>query len=216
MTRYAYRVSSRSSAPEASSANLTTTEIAGPTIVLSTGNPLPTATVLGIGGRILPTAVIDDDSFAAFDPANDGIDFFETVEGTRVQVNNPVVSGPRNSFGELFVLPDNGAGAAAEPLAAASSSAIWVPSRPATTSRATSTPSEFSSTTRPASPRRTRTSATTSWSPRSVSSTTTSATSRSRSPRRSLASPTASPVRRRTLPARQLGGDVQRREPRRG
>ena len=53
------------------SANLTTTEITGPTTtVLSTGNPLPAATVLGIGGRSLPTAVIDDDSFAAFDPAN--------------------------------------------------------------------------------------------------------------------------------------------------
>ena len=84
------------------SANLTTTEIAGPTTtVLSTGNPLPAATLLGIGGRALPTAVIDDDSFAAFDPANDGIDLFETVEGMRVQVNNPVVVGPRNSNGEV-------------------------------------------------------------------------------------------------------------------
>ena len=93
-------------------ANLTTTEIAGPTTtVLSTGNPLPAATVLGIGGRALPTAVIDDDSFAAFDPANDGIDFFETVEGMRVQVNSPVVVGPRNSNGEVWTLADDGAGA---------------------------------------------------------------------------------------------------------
>jgi uncharacterized protein len=95
-----------------SSANLTTTEIAGPTIaVLSTGSPLPAATVLGLGGRTLPTAVIDDDGFAAFDPANDGIDFFETVEGMRVQVNNPVVVGPRNSNGEVWTLADDGAGA---------------------------------------------------------------------------------------------------------
>jgi predicted extracellular nuclease len=95
-----------------STANLTTTEITGPTIaVLSTGNPLPAATLLGIGGRALPTAVIDDDSFAAFDPANDGIDFFETVEGMRVQVNNPVVVGPRNSNGEVWTLADDGAGA---------------------------------------------------------------------------------------------------------
>ncbi len=93
------------------SANLTTTEITGPTTtVLSTGNPLPAATVLGIGGRSLPTAVIDDDSFAAFDPATDGIDFFETVEGMRVQVNNPVVVGPRNSNGEVWTLADDGAG----------------------------------------------------------------------------------------------------------
>jgi predicted extracellular nuclease len=95
-----------------SSANLTTTEITGPAIaVLSIDNPLPAATVLGIGGRTLPTAVIDDDSFAAFDPANDGIDFFETVEGMRVQVNNPVVVGPRNSNGEVWTLADDGAGA---------------------------------------------------------------------------------------------------------
>jgi predicted extracellular nuclease len=95
-----------------SSANLTTTEIAGPTIaVLSTGSPLPAATILGLGGRTLPTAVIDDDGFAAFDPANDGIDFFETVEGMRVQVNNPVVVGPRNSNGEVWTLADDGAGA---------------------------------------------------------------------------------------------------------
>jgi predicted extracellular nuclease len=95
-------------------ANLTTTELTGPTIsVVSTGNPLPSATVLGAGGRAIPTAVIDDDSFAAFDPASDGIDFYETVEGMRVQVNNPVVVGPRNSNGEVFVLADDGAGAAA-------------------------------------------------------------------------------------------------------
>ena len=55
--------------------------------------------------------MIDDDSFAAFDPANDGIDFFETVEGMRVQVNNPVVVGPRNSNGEVWTLADDGAGA---------------------------------------------------------------------------------------------------------
>ena len=95
----------------ATSANLTTTEITGPTIAtLSTVNPLPATTVLGSGGRTLPTSIIDDDSFGAFDPATDGIDFFETVEGMRVQVNNPVVVGPRNSNGELFVLADDGAG----------------------------------------------------------------------------------------------------------
>ncbi|HEV2950483.1 MAG TPA: endonuclease/exonuclease/phosphatase family protein, partial [Actinomycetota bacterium] len=97
-------------------ANLTTTEITGPTVTVLPpapgGNTIPAPTVLGIGGRTLPTSIIDDDSFAAFDPASDGIDFFETVEGMRVQVNNPVVVGPRNSNGELFVLGDDGAGAA--------------------------------------------------------------------------------------------------------
>jgi predicted extracellular nuclease len=97
------------------SANLTTTELTGPTVTVLPpapgGNTIPAPTVLGIGGRTLPTSIIDDDSFGAFDPANDGIDFFETVEGMRVQVNNPVVVGPRNSNGEVWTLADDGAAA---------------------------------------------------------------------------------------------------------
>ncbi|HEY7708334.1 MAG TPA: Ig-like domain-containing protein [Gaiellaceae bacterium] len=96
----------------ASSANLTLTEIGGPTInVLSTGNPVPAPTVIGAGGRTPPTSVIDNDSFATFDPAQDGIDFYESLEAMSVQVDNPVVVGPRNNFGEIFVLADDGAGA---------------------------------------------------------------------------------------------------------
>ncbi len=102
----------------ASSTNLTVTEITGPTTtVLSTGNPLPLTTVIGIGGRVPPSEVIEDDAAGSvetsgvFDPATDGIDFYESLEAMRVQVNNPVVVGPRNSNGELFVLADNGAGA---------------------------------------------------------------------------------------------------------
>jgi predicted extracellular nuclease len=94
-------------------ANLTTTEIVSPaTTVLSTGNPLPAPTVIGAGGRTPPDTVIDNDSFATFDPAQDGIDFYESLEATRVQVNNPVVVGPQNDFGEIYVLADDGAGAA--------------------------------------------------------------------------------------------------------
>jgi predicted extracellular nuclease len=92
---------------------LTITEITGPTVqVLSTGNQLPAATVIGAGGRTPPDTVIDNDSFAAFDPAQDGIDFYETLEGMRTGVSNPVVVGPTNGFGEVWVLADDGAGAA--------------------------------------------------------------------------------------------------------
>jgi predicted extracellular nuclease len=101
-----------------SSTNLATTEITGPTItVLSSGNALPGATVIGAGGRVPPTTVIEDDATGdvetsgVFDPAADGIDFYESLEGMLVQVNNPVAVGPRNSFGEIFVLADDGAGA---------------------------------------------------------------------------------------------------------
>jgi uncharacterized protein len=61
--------------------------------------------------------VIEDDASGSveesgvFDPAADGIDFYESLEGMRVQVNDPVAVGPTNDFGEIPVLADNGAGA---------------------------------------------------------------------------------------------------------
>lgn len=102
-----------------SAPGLTTTEITGPsTTVVSTANELPAATVLGIGGRAIPTDVIENDATnvetdpnRVFDPAQDGIDFWESLEGMRVQVNNAVASGPTNSFGEVSVLADNGVNA---------------------------------------------------------------------------------------------------------
>ncbi|HEY8784902.1 MAG TPA: lamin tail domain-containing protein [Candidatus Limnocylindria bacterium] len=100
----------------ATTANLTTTELASPTItVLSHGNALPAATVIGLGGRMPPTSVIEDDASSGnvetsgvFDPASDGLDFYESLEGMRVQINDPVIVGPTNSFNEIPVLPDNG------------------------------------------------------------------------------------------------------------
>jgi uncharacterized protein len=100
--------------------NLTITELGSPgdgATVLGTA-PLPAATVIGAGGRVPPTEVIENDSGTGnvetsntFDPAQDGIDFYETLEHMLVQVNNPVVVGPRSGFGEIFVLADDGAGA---------------------------------------------------------------------------------------------------------
>jgi predicted extracellular nuclease len=106
-----------SCAPTSSAfSNLTITELSSPGLgVTKLGTaPLPAATV--IGAR--PTEVIEDDSATGnvetdntFDPAQDGVDFYETLESMLVRVNNPVVVGPRNSFGEILVLADNGAGA---------------------------------------------------------------------------------------------------------
>jgi predicted extracellular nuclease len=104
--------------PGGAATNLTITELTSPAITLvSHGNPLPAATVIGRGGRIPPAVVIEDDASGSvetsgvFDPAEDGIDFFETLEGMRVQVNNAVVVGPTNSFQEIPVLADDGADA---------------------------------------------------------------------------------------------------------
>ena len=99
--------------------DLALTELNSPTVtVLSTGNPVPTPVVLGTGGRIPPTLTIEDDAGGdvetgtnVFDPATDGVDFYESLEGMLVQVNNPVSVSPTNSFGELWVLGDDGANA---------------------------------------------------------------------------------------------------------
>ncbi|BBD64611.1 5'-nucleotidase/2',3'-cyclic phosphodiesterase [Nostoc commune NIES-4072] len=102
--------------------NLTVTQITSPTIVtVSSGNALPTTTILGNGGRSIPTTVIDNDTTGnietgttTFDPAQDGIDFYESLEGMQVQVNNPITTSPTASFGtsqEIWVLADNGANA---------------------------------------------------------------------------------------------------------
>jgi uncharacterized protein len=103
--------------------NLTVTQISSPTITkLSSGNSLPAAIILGAGGRAIPTQVIDNDAFGSksenaatlFDPAQDGIDFYESLEGMRVQINNSVATSPTGNFGsseEIWVLADNGANA---------------------------------------------------------------------------------------------------------
>src|SRR5919108_2189013 len=96
--------------PGGAATNLTTTEIdkVSAVTVLSTGNDLPDATVIGEGGRTPPNQVIDDDSFASFDPTTDGIDFYESLEGMLVQINDAQVVGGTNNFGEIFVVADGG------------------------------------------------------------------------------------------------------------
>lgn len=99
-------------------ANLSTTQISNPNITTqSSGNALPPATVVGTGGRVPPQEVIEDNATGSveasgtFDPATDGIDFYESLEGMLLQVNDAVAVGPTNNFGEIVVLPDNGANA---------------------------------------------------------------------------------------------------------
>jgi hypothetical protein len=97
-------------------ANLTITEIVSPTtLVLSTGNPLPAPTVIGNGGRVPPSQVIKagncgdiEPSACPFDANANGIDFYESLEGMLVQLNNPIATGPTSSFGEIPVIGDFG------------------------------------------------------------------------------------------------------------
>ncbi len=109
--------------PGNTTTNLTITEIITPTIVDNAQNvALPTAITIGSAGRVPPTTAIRADTpgnvetSATFDAANNGLDFYESLEGMRVQINNAVATGPTQSFGsnpgnrEISVLADNGAG----------------------------------------------------------------------------------------------------------
>lgn len=95
--------------------NLSTTEITTPTVVkISSGNALPAAVVLG-ADRTIPTQFIENDPGSAetgtFDPAVDGIDFWESLEGMRLVIYNPVTTSPTIGSNELWVLADNGTNA---------------------------------------------------------------------------------------------------------
>ena len=91
--------------------NLSITEFSQPDRIkiVSTGNPIPAPVAIGAAGRRPPTRVIDNDNFAIFDPAEDGIDFYESLEGLLVEVQDAVAISPTNRFGEIVVLADAGA-----------------------------------------------------------------------------------------------------------
>ena len=75
--------------------NLTVTELDSPVIsVLSSGTALPAAIILGTGGRLVPTEVIDNDHFTVFDPGQDAVDFYESLEGMRVTVPDAQATAP--------------------------------------------------------------------------------------------------------------------------
>jgi predicted extracellular nuclease len=82
--------------------------------VLGTGYPVPEATVIGIGGRVPPSNVIDDDvrgniaTSGSFDIDTDGIDFYESLESMLVQVNNAVAISATTGFKEIALLSDMG------------------------------------------------------------------------------------------------------------
>src|SRR5215210_8020921 len=103
----------------ASNANLTVTQInASSVTVLSNGNPLPRPVIIGAGGRIPPGRIIEDDAGGnvetggVFDPATDGIDFYESLEAMLVRVNDAVAVGPartlRGGVKEIPVVGDGG------------------------------------------------------------------------------------------------------------
>jgi predicted extracellular nuclease len=109
----------RGGANAETNANLSVTQLNSSSVaVISSDNALPAPVRIGAGGRRPPTSIIEDDargnveSGGAFDPASDGLDFYESLEGMRVQVRNAVVVGPsftlRSGAREIPVVGDRG------------------------------------------------------------------------------------------------------------
>ena len=97
---------------------LPVTQIDAPTLRrVARDRPLPAPVRLGRGGRQPPTEIVCDDArdgdpgAGPFDPAQDGLDFWESLEGMLVEVAEPVACSPTSSVGELWVLADGGADA---------------------------------------------------------------------------------------------------------
>ena len=109
----------------AGTTNLTTTELSSPGLavtVLSSGNTLPSPTVIGAGGRVPPTAVIDDDATgnvetpATLRPGHRRHRLLRDPRGHAGPASNKAVAtGPTNAFGEIWVVDVTDAGAAHGP-----------------------------------------------------------------------------------------------------
>jgi predicted extracellular nuclease len=88
-------------------AGLTTTTVAAEDLqVVERGRSLVAPVVIGRSGRTIPSGTVDDDGLTVFEPAEDAIDFFESLEGMLLQVEDPIVVGPTSRYGEIAVLPD--------------------------------------------------------------------------------------------------------------
>lgn len=78
-----------------------------------------TPVTIGQAGRQAPNTIIDNDTDGnvtrdagtTFDPAEDGLDFYESLEAMRVRVVQGMAVGPTSDFGEIFLVPDAGANA---------------------------------------------------------------------------------------------------------
>ena len=106
----------------AATGNLSTTQISATSIeTTASGRSLPKPVEIGRRGEIPPAIdVISDDELPVnlqnepgnYDPDNDGIDFYESLEGMYVEVDRPVATSATRQFSgfssEVFVLPSRG------------------------------------------------------------------------------------------------------------
>lgn len=82
--------------------DLTITQLMASKIIKEGTANLPRPILLGDN---IPKNTIDDDGLTQFEPKQDAIDFWESLEGMRVEVANPQILGPQK-YGNLYVLPE--------------------------------------------------------------------------------------------------------------
>jgi predicted extracellular nuclease len=91
----------------ATTSNLSVTEISQTSVsVLSTGNPLPAPIVLGpstVPSQYAPDLGGGNIESTPIQPARSALDFYESIEGMRVEVDNARVVGPSDSFAEQYI-----------------------------------------------------------------------------------------------------------------
>ena len=75
--------------------------------ILSSGNSLPEPIIIGKNGKKVPDT-IHDGNWNVFDPETKALDFYESLEGMLVEVEETIVVGVREDYGEIVVLPDKG------------------------------------------------------------------------------------------------------------
>jgi uncharacterized protein len=95
------RVTGRLDEFRAGSNNLTVTQlnanVSGSSILELGGETTIAAVVLGVD-RLIPTGSISDPGFATYDPTTDATDFWEALEGMRVEVPNAVAVSTTSAF----------------------------------------------------------------------------------------------------------------------
>ncbi len=87
------------------------TQLSTPTGVVKTGTGTIAPTIIGAGGQLPPTRVVDDTGSASFNRSRDGRDFYESLEGMLVTLKDAQAVDRPNQFGEIYAVADQGAGA---------------------------------------------------------------------------------------------------------
>lgn len=93
----------------ASSNNLTTTELINTAVThIDAAVHTVETTIIGHGHLVPPSEIVDNDGFSVYDPQQDGIDFYESLEGMLVTYDAPQVVAGTRSDGQAWIVASHG------------------------------------------------------------------------------------------------------------